>query len=193
MTDPDIRSATDGPPVRATATESDPWAGSTPDAPAPTATARSLDRLHPRAITLWRLGTFLRGLMFVAVAVVAEVVIRVPFPADILAFTLAVITLFATILYPPARYRAWGYRLRDSDLYLRHGVFFRTTTIVPHARIQHVDTRHGPIDSFLGLADVVVFTAGTRGAIITIPALDAATAESLRDRLAALSGAGDAV
>ena len=193
MTDPDISPASDGQRLRASTPEPRPWPDPAQDASAPAETARSLDRLHPRAITLWRLGTFVRGAVFVAVAVVAEVVLRVPFPADLLAFTLAVITLVATILYPPARYRAWGYRLRDSDLYLRHGVLFRTTTIVPHARIQHVDTRHGPVDRFLGLAEVVVFTAGTRGAIITIPALNAATAESLRDRLAALSGAGDAV
>ncbi len=64
---------------------------------------------------------------------------------------------------------------------------------MPHARIQHVDTRHGPIDRWLGLASLVVFTAGTRGAILAIPALEAAEAEDLRDRLAALSGSGDAV
>jgi membrane protein YdbS with pleckstrin-like domain len=39
----------------------------------------------------------------------------------------------------------------------------------------------------------VVFTAGHRGAIITIPALDADEAEEIRDRLAAQSGVGDAV
>jgi membrane protein YdbS with pleckstrin-like domain len=40
---------------------------------------------------------------------------------------------------------------------------------------------------------VVVYTAGSRGAIVTIPALGRAQAEALRDRLAELSGAGDAV
>jgi hypothetical protein len=39
----------------------------------------------------------------------------------------------------------------------------------------------------------VVFTAGQRGAIITIPALAAPEAEKIRDRLAAQSGVGDAV
>ncbi len=72
-------------------------------------------------------------------------------------------------------------------------MLFRTTSIVPHARIQHVDTRHGPIDRWLGLAGVVVFTAGNRGAILTIPALEAEEAEEIRDRLAAQSGVGDAV
>lgn len=151
------------------------------------------DRLDPRAVTLWRLSYLFRGAIFVASALAGELMLDVPLPTGLLAFTVAVIALFVAVLAPPMRYRAWGYRLRDDDLFLRHGVLARTSSIVPHARIQHVDTRHGPIDRWLGLAEVVVFTAGTRGAIISIPALDRATADSLRDRLAALSGAGDAV
>lgn len=152
-----------------------------------------LDSLDPHAVTLWRLGYFFRGAVFVAVALLSEMVLDLPIPGGLLAFVLAMITLLVAVLLPPARYRAWGYRLGESDLYLRHGVFIRTTSIVPHARIQHVDTSHGPVDRYFGLADVVVFTAGTRGAILTIPALDAERAEALRDRLVALSGAGDAV
>ena len=155
--------------------------------------ADALERLHPNATTRWRLASLLRGALFAAAAMAAELVLDPPFPAGLGALVIVVFTLVVAALLPPARFRAWGYRLRESDLYLRHGVFFRTTTIVPHARIQHVDTRHGPVDRILGLADVVVFTAGTRGAVIAIPALGADTAEALRDRLAALSGAGDAV
>ena len=177
--------ATQAPPAREAPAGADVDSG--------TARGRRLDRLHPSAVTLWRLSYGFRGAIFVAVAVAGELIVDLPTTTGLPAFLLAVITLFVVVLVPPASYRAWGYRLRDEDLYLRHGIFFRTTTIVPHARIQHVDTRHGPLDRWLGLASVVVFTAGTRGAVITIPALAAETAETLRDRLAALSGAGDAV
>lgn len=152
-----------------------------------------LQRLDRRAITLWRISSVFSGAMFTAAALAAEVVIGTPWQTGLIAFLLALVTVFHAVLVPPMRYRAWQYRLREIDLYLRHGILFRTTSIIPHARIQHVDTRHGPIDRWLGLAEVVVFTAGTRGAIISIPGLAAATAESLRDRLAALSGTGDAV
>lgn len=154
---------------------------------------QGLQRLDPRAVTLWRLGYLLRGAFFAAVILGAELLMDVPFPAGLLAFVAGVAAVFVAVLLPPAQHRRWGYRLGESDLYLRHGVLMRTTTIVPHARIQHVDTRHGPIDRALGLANVVVYTAGTRGAMIAIPALEATTAEALRDRLVALSGAGDAV
>ncbi|HUG39692.1 MAG TPA: PH domain-containing protein [Longimicrobiales bacterium] len=154
---------------------------------------RGLDRLDPRAVTLWRIDYLLRGGGFAGLLLAAELLLGTPFPEGLLAFLAGAAAIVLAILVPPARHRAWGYRLRETDLYLRYGILIRTTSIVPHARIQHVDTRHGPIDRSLGLAAVVVYTAGTRGAIIAIPALEATTADGLRDRLVALSGAGDAV
>jgi membrane protein YdbS with pleckstrin-like domain len=65
--------------------------------------------------------------------------------------------------------------------------------VVLHSRVQHVDTRQGPIERALGLATVVVFTAGTVGAMVAIPGLRPGDADLLRDRLVALSGSGDAV
>lgn len=159
-----------------------------PDGP-PGSPLRSLDR---QAITLWRLTTAARGVVVVAIALAAELLIGVP-RLGIAAAPLAVLALAAVWLIPPLLYDAWRFALRDEHLLLRRGVVFRTTSIVPYARIQHVDTRHGPLDRWLGLASLVVFTAGTRGAIISIPALEAAEAETLRDHLVALSGAGDAV
>ncbi|MDX1673234.1 MAG: PH domain-containing protein [Longimicrobiales bacterium] len=149
--------------------------------------------LHQRAITLWRLTTLGRGALITAVVLGGELAFDLPVPTGVLTTAAAVLAVAAAIVIPPARYRAWGFALRERDLFLRRGILFRSTSIVPHARIQHVDTRHGPVDRWLGLAGVVVFTAGHRGAIITIPALEADEAEEIRDRLAAESGVGDAV
>lgn len=151
---------------------------------------RSLD---PRAVLLWRLSLGVRGAVFAGMTLAAELFLELPVPTGLLAAAVALSFVAALLLIPPLRYRAWGFALREEHLYLRQGVLFRTTSIVPYARIQHVDTRHGPIDRWLGLASLVVYTAGTRGAIVTVPALAAGEAEEVRDRLAALSGAGDAV
>lgn len=155
--------------------------------------AAPLRQLDPRAVTLWRLTTFGHGAVFVAVAIAAEIVLDIPFRSGAIAAPVAIGVLAIAIILPPIRYGAWRYVLREEHVYLRRGVLFRTTSIVPHARIQHVDTQHGPIDRWLGLASLVIYTAGTRGAIVTIPALEAGEAEEIRDQLAALSGAGDAV
>lgn len=152
-----------------------------------------LGSLDARAVTLWRLSSLWRGTLLTAGAVVVELVVVPSLPTGALAGAVAALAAAAAVVVPPLRYRAWGFALRERDVYLRHGVLFRTTSIVPNARIQHVDTRHGPLDRWLGLATVVVFTAGHRGAIIAIPALAADEAEEIRDSLAARSGVGDAV
>jgi uncharacterized protein len=153
----------------------------------------ALQTLHPRAVTLWRATAALRGGFLTLAVLVAEILLDLPAPRWLPTGALAVVVAAAAALVPPLRYRAWRWALRRTDIFLRHGILFRTVSIVPLVRIQHVDTRHGPVDRALGLADVVVYTAGSRGAIVTIPALGRAQAEALRDRLAELSGAGDAV
>lgn len=163
------------------------------NAPEAEAAHSELRTIHEKAITLWRLTTLGRGAVITGMAIGAELLFELPVPVGLLSAAAAVLTVAAAAIFPGLRYRAWRFALRDRDVYLRRGVLFRTTSIVPHARIQHVDTRHGPIDRWLGLARVVVFTAGTQGAIITIPALAADEAEEIRDRLAAQSGVGDAV
>lgn len=164
-----------------------------PDLPEPALPDPSLRSLAARATTLWRLELLGHGATLAALALAVELLLDLPFATGILVAIVAVATVATALIVPPIRYRAWGFAIREDHVLIRQGVLFRTTSIVPHARIQHVDTRHGPVDRWLGLASLVIFTAGTRGAIMTIPALQSGEAEGLRDHLAALSGAGDAV
>jgi uncharacterized protein len=148
------------------------------------------ERLDPRAVAVWRLGSLLGTAAVTAVAAVACLVLGVS-PAWALAA--AATGSVEAALWPQAAYRGWSYRVGGDDLRLRRGVLWRAESVVPLSRIQHVDTRQGPLDRALGLARVVVFTAGSVGARVEIPGLAAARAEALRDRLAALAGREDAV
>lgn len=103
------------------------------------------------------------------------------------------IGLIAAAVWPPAQYRSWGYAVRARDIYVRRGVLSRVTSVIPHARIQHVDTQQDVVERQLGLARVVVYTAGIRGAVLTLPGLAAGDAATLRDHLAALGGRDRAV
>ena len=89
----------------------------------------------------------------------------------------------ATVLIPWARYRRWRFALRERDLWLRSGVLWRSTSVIPYARLQFVDTTQGPLDRFFGLAQLVVHTAapGTSG---RLPGLALDDAEALREKLA---------
>lgn len=149
--------------------------------------------LDARVVRLWRASAVIWTAILLGAAVAVHLLLgdRGPFwiaGAAVLAYGIA----YAAAWVPRA-YRAWEFEIRESDIRLRHGVLWKRTSVVPHARIQHVDTRHGPLTRAFGLASVVLYTAGHTGAAMEIPGLPAAEAEALRERLGALSGADDAV
>lgn len=91
--------------------------------------------------------------------------------------------LVLTLTVPALRARRWRWRLDDVELDLRHGVLTDVRTIVPVARIQHVDVRRTILAQMAGVASVVVHTAA--GAT-ELPALTEHDAALVRDRLAGL-------
>ncbi|QYJ16683.1 hypothetical protein Rxycam_02518 [Rubrobacter xylanophilus DSM 9941] len=147
------------------------------------------ERLDPRAKTLWRLSGFLEMLPVVAAGLglgwaVARygdqplAVAAVPVLA-----TLAVAFVNALVL-PELRWRRWRYEIREGEVDLQHGVLWVVRTLVPFARIQHVDTRSGPLQRRFGLATVVFYTAAGPN---RIPELSAPVAAEVRERIAALT------
>jgi len=89
------------------------------------------------------------------------------------------------------RYESWSYRVRTDSLFLDRGVLTRVRTVVPYVRIQHVDASRGPVERAFGLATVVVYTAGSRGADVSIPGLTPERADDLQDRLKRLAIAAE--
>lgn len=89
--------------------------------------------------------------------------------------------------YELARYRIWRFAIEDDAVTLERGVLTRVTSVVPFVRVQHVDTQRGPIERLAGLSSVVVYTAGSRGADITIPGLAPERADAIRERLRRLA------
>ena len=81
------------------------------------------------------------------------------------------------------QYRHTFWRLDDEGLAVRRGRLWQRETRVPASRVQHLDLKRGPLQRRRGLSTLVVHTAGTRHSSVTIPHLDAADAERLRDRL----------
>ena len=84
-------------------------------------------------------------------------------------------------------YRSWTYEVREDSLFLDRGVITRVRTIVPYVRVQHIDTSRGPIERAMGLSSLVVYTAGSRGADVTIPGIRPWEADDLQTRLKALA------
>lgn len=148
--------------------------------------------LHPRAVQLWRLQGLLRFAVFwVPVSTGLGVALGLalsPTPGVVVGLLLAGFQGLLALIWPAFEYDRFRYTLREADLLVQRGVLFRTWTSVPYARIQHVDTRQGPLERTLGLSRVLVFTASGVGADASVPGLDEAQAAELRDLLARRGG-----
>ncbi|MFJ8082084.1 PH domain-containing protein [Streptomyces sp. NPDC096205] len=88
-------------------------------------------------------------------------------------------------------WRSWRYAERADDLLISRGVLWRTVTVVPYGRMQLVEVTSGPLERHFGLASVQLHTAAA-ATDATIPGLDPAEAERLRDRLTELGQARSA-
>ena len=151
------------------------------------------ERLDPRARTLWRLSGALQAVplvLVVGVGVGALVWFDVVSPP--VAVVPAIVGLglvgVGVALVPDLIWRHWRYEIGEAEVDLQHGWLTVTRTLVPMARIQHVDTRRGPLQRRFGLASVVFYTAAGAS---EIPALADHVADATRDRIAVLANTRD--
>ena len=91
------------------------------------------------------------------------------------------------------RHRRMGWKLDQDGFATRRGGLWRSETLVPVSRVQHLDLERGPLERQLGLATLVVHTAGTRMAAVKLPLLALDDAEALRNHLARQVEADDAL
>ena len=147
------------------------------------------ERLDPRARALWRITGALGSLpLLVGGALASWVSLRVVEVPLLLAVvpSLATLGLFVVLagVAPALRWRRWRYEIREDEVDLQRGIVWVSRTLVPLARIQHVDTRNGPLQRRFGLATVVFYTAAGPN---QIPELSAPVAAKVRDRIAELA------
>jgi membrane protein YdbS with pleckstrin-like domain len=93
------------------------------------------------------------------------------------------LALWSLIITPHRRWAAWGWTLCPDELHVAHGVWTQIHTVVPLARVQHIDVAQGPVERMFGVARLILHTAGTAHAVVVLPGLTRATAESLRDAI----------
>ncbi len=86
-----------------------------------------------------------------------------------------------TLGWIEARRRAYG--LREHDLIYRRGLLVQRTQVLPLVRLQHVETLSNPVERLFGLVRLACFTAGGRGADLTLEGLSAERAEAIKQHL----------
>jgi len=72
------------------------------------------------------------------------------------------------------------YALREKDIIYQAGLFWRTFTILPFSRIQHVEVHQGPIDRIFDLGKLKVYTAGGSSSDLSISGLAIDKAHSIK-------------
>lgn len=149
--------------------------------------------LDKRAITLWRwvewvamVCVMLPILIGVIVGGMYKPSLRYEMISGWVGIT--ALWLFHSFWYPARAYQAWSYRIAEQVLETRSGRLFQVTRLLPLNRLQHVDLQQGPFERSLGLARLILHTAGSHEASISVPGLAHADAVQLRDHLVSLGG-----
>ena len=145
-------------------------------------------RLDPRMLRVWYVSGVI-AIVVVALAAVAAWLAVWAAGGDVLwvylaAGVLEVICVVDLAVSPRIQYATWRYDVTPTDVDLYRGVFVKKRTLVPLVRVQHVQTKQGPILRAHGLASVTVSTAGES---FEIPGLAEDEAAALRDRVAELA------
>ncbi|HEU4391490.1 MAG TPA: PH domain-containing protein, partial [Blastocatellia bacterium] len=78
------------------------------------------------------------------------------------------------------RYFTFNYRIEGNDIITKHGIVERTERHIPLERVQEIRLEQGVLHRLLGVADVVVETAGGKGPEASLSVLSVAEAERLR-------------
>jgi uncharacterized protein len=149
--------------------------------------------LDPRVRTYW-LVQGLIGSGVLAAFVIAGTVIAVLVGASTAAWLIGalggVVVLGAAALavaVPWLDYRHYRYEVTDLGLYVARGWLWRRHQVVPHARVQTVETTVGPLMRAFGLVSVDVTTASSGGGL-SIPGLAPDVADRLVEELALRAG-----
>lgn len=146
-----------------------------------------MNTLDPRVVNLWRLQGLTRlGTFWLPVLVVGGGWLAFQYGVAAgagAASGLAALLLGWTLAWPSVSWRHFRYGVREDDLLVESGVLFRHAVSIPLDRIQHVDTRQGPIERLFGLSRLVVYTAAGMSADGSIPGLEEEQADALRDAL----------
>jgi uncharacterized protein len=152
------------------------------------------ETLDPRMRTVWAvegaIAVATLGLV-VAAVVVPLVLADASAAAWVVGVTGAVAVIASALVLiwvlPTVNQRHFRFEVTELGLYVARGWLWRRWHVVPHARIQTVDIKRGPLLRAFGLVAVQVATAAAGGGT-DIPGLAPGAADALVEELARRAG-----
>lgn len=152
-----------------------------------TASAAGLTRLDTGQIGVFRVQAAVGGIVTVIVLTAAAAILnqvllwRLPLPT--IAIGLLVLYGLWVIFVPRRRYRHWGYAMGADAIRIASGFVFRIETVVPFARVQHIDVARGPVERVFGVATLILHTAGSYNSTVHLPGLAPEDAVAMREEI----------
>ncbi|RSK26686.1 hypothetical protein EJF36_07340 [Bacillus sp. HMF5848] len=144
------------------------------------------------ALKVWRLVNLIQILFFWAIGVgYLWLTLRFSLPLWIsitFFFILILTSILSVVIMPKLKWKRWRYDVFAEEIDLMYGVFIQKRTLIPMVRVQHVDTKQGPLLRKYNLATVTISTAAT---VHEIPALLLTEADQLRDHISQLARVSD--
>ena len=107
------------------------------------------ERLSPMARRVWRLSAAFVTLPVAALAMWARRALELPVPLPLAWAGVVLAVLVFVGIAPEVSWRRWRYEIRPLEIDLRRGLLVVRRTLVPIARVQHVDTERGPLQQAL--------------------------------------------
>ncbi|MEM1052070.1 MAG: PH domain-containing protein [Pseudomonadota bacterium] len=147
-----------------------------------------LTKLHPNYKLLMRIGAVFIGFIVLIVGLSIDGAMQaedVPVPFGVISGPALLLALFVIIRIPLARYNARGYQISRDRLRVVRGIMWRSDTIVPFGRIQHIDVDQGPVERALDIATMTLHTAGSHNASVSLPGLGHELAIEMREEIRA--------
>ena len=144
---------------------------------------RALTPLHPAHIKLLRVQAAIAAAPLAIGALVLEAAVDL-LPTGAIIAPVLLIAAWAIVRVPLRRHAARGYDLGADRLRVVRGLWFRSDTVVPFGRVQHIDIHQGALERAFGLATLTVHTAGTHNASVPLPGLSEADAAAMREAIA---------
>lgn len=141
----------------------------------------ALTQLHPNHVKAMRLTAVLFSVPFLIGAVVVEW--QGLTYAGVFLVPVLLIAAFLIIRIPMRRYLARGYNLASDRLRVLRGLLFRSDTVVPFGRVQHIDVDQGPVERYYGIATLTLHTAGSHNSSVNLPGLGHDDALAMRETI----------
>lgn len=91
------------------------------------------------------------------------------------------LTMLLTLALIDPRFRRMGYALRQRDIVFRRGILMHIQTVIPFNRVQHCEIRQGPIEKYMDLATIKIYTAGGQSSDLSIQGIRLERASRLKE------------